>query len=244
MPRPLEVTCPQCGKVYRNIPQELHGRRIRCRGCEATVPIPAPKGHTTDVDDGPAPRGEEEPRKTARTVRVEPVPVRPLKSARERLDEMDEEARAAKRKKRKKKKKGKWSLQKSLAEDWSLKRVYVALCITLCLYGWGLMAGRYAEDFEGWIPGVVRVLEPEQDDPPEMVRVLIYRKKIPVDYLKNAVAKIPRAPQVLWYGFTEVWHIPLGIAVVMALLGGAVYGASLLQKKHEAEDRQREMAGL
>jgi predicted Zn finger-like uncharacterized protein len=45
---PIRVTCPECGASYP-VNDELGGKKVRCRKCEATVPVP--KGKKADVEE-------------------------------------------------------------------------------------------------------------------------------------------------------------------------------------------------
>lgn len=38
----IPVTCPECDKAMQ-VPAKLAGKKIRCKGCEATIAVPAPK---------------------------------------------------------------------------------------------------------------------------------------------------------------------------------------------------------
>lgn len=76
----IEISCAACGKDFR-VKDEMAGRKFRCSGCQATVPIPAAKSgddpwELSDEDYGeaiPDPKDEEEsrptPRKKKRTTR-------------------------------------------------------------------------------------------------------------------------------------------------------------------------------
>jgi hypothetical protein len=231
----MQVSCSNCGKVYQKIPPKLSGKKFRCRECQAAVQVPLADSldDRRDELDSPAPASKRHVKPLGRPTATG----RPVKKATGPAKEPSK-AKPLKWKQRPKK-----TLAEFFAEEWSLKRVYVALCIALALFGWSLMAGRYAKDIEGWIPGLIDVLEPRHGHPDE-VQVLIHPKKIPGDYVKNAIVKIPSAPRVLWHGFTVAWHIPVRIVIGMAVLGGLVYWASKLQKKFDEEDKRRRRAGI
>jgi len=37
---PIEITCPECEKMYK-VKDEAAGKKFRCKGCQAVIPIPA-----------------------------------------------------------------------------------------------------------------------------------------------------------------------------------------------------------
>ena len=42
----IPVTCPECDKSMQ-VPAKLAGKKIRCKGCETTITVPAPKAAKT-----------------------------------------------------------------------------------------------------------------------------------------------------------------------------------------------------
>ncbi|MCS6851326.1 MAG: hypothetical protein NZ700_09180 [Gemmataceae bacterium] len=52
----IAVSCPQCQKQFK-APEELQGKRIRCKGCGHVFAIPAAKVAASDEDQGSDPYG-------------------------------------------------------------------------------------------------------------------------------------------------------------------------------------------
>lgn len=84
---PISVSCSQCGKQYRKIPEKYSGRRIQCRDCDGVIEIPNPRSA----------------RRTASTRRRRSVETEAAASA-----ENHSEKKSSPR--RKKKKQGGWTL--------------------------------------------------------------------------------------------------------------------------------------
>jgi hypothetical protein len=46
---PIDVKCPSCGKGHK-VKDEAAGKKLRCKGCEAVIPIPKKAAAETDAD--------------------------------------------------------------------------------------------------------------------------------------------------------------------------------------------------
>jgi len=237
------VECPQCGKVYKKVPPKAFGKRVRCRDCEAVIQIPAFKtdegtsgaakrvSKRRPADDGSA---NEPPRLGARvyrrkksaqsTWRQSPIPAAENDIPTEKVKKNKKSGKAKRRK-------------KTDDEGWSLRRRLAAMAVLFCMFGWALIAGRYAKDEEGWIPGMID-MEPAHDGPPGTMMVTILRKKVPFDYLINAFKMTSKTPRVVVHSFTQAKGLLVGIVISYFIVAGGLYAMDIYGERLAEEDRR------
>ena len=79
MANPIPATCPACGAAYQ-IPAHLAGKTVRCKACQAAVPVPSA---------GPSPP-RAKPTKPPKAKPPEPVAAAPMGFAKEPDDDDDD----------------------------------------------------------------------------------------------------------------------------------------------------------
>lgn len=112
----------------------------------------------------------------------------------------------------------------------SIGWVVVALAITVALFGWGFMAGVYANDVEGY-----RV---------QGIREGYRRPRVSIiaglaAFVWTGVREIPNAPAVLSYNFTKRLWLPITLLVVEGGVVAAGYGMKKLEQSLEGPKRRR-----
>jgi hypothetical protein len=112
----------------------------------------------------------------------------------------------------------------------SIGWVVVASAILVALFGWGFMAGVYANDVEGY-----RV---------QGVREGYRRPRVNVvgglaAFVWTGIREIPNAPSVLSYIFTKRLWMPITVLVVEGGVLAAGFGMKKLEKSLEGPPRRR-----
>src|SRR5262249_4761352 len=98
-------------------------------------------------------------------------------------------------------------------EGKSLRWMVTMLMLLMGAFGWGIAAGNYASDLQGWGP------DSHYDEEIVVVNPVIEFAGGAARFAWNAVIQIPSAHRVVWY--TIVSHP--GVLVVIALLEGSVW---------------------
>lgn len=204
------LPCPQCGKVYRNIPAKYYGQQIQCRDCSAVIDIPSPDA-------------------VGRPTHAEVTRKKPATNA-----QSTGAGKKRKKKSRQQKQKTKgWSLRKVYlvlailvcAATW----MEMAAAYARDIEGW-LPAGNYEEN----VADMNRRVGFRRSRGAG-VRLMV---KSGLAYAENAVVKLPRLPQVFLHTFTRAWGVLILFVAAQAVLGGVVWGMKVMGNKLEGDDRK------
>jgi len=112
----------------------------------------------------------------------------------------------------------------------SIGWVVVALAITVAVFGWGFMAGVYANDVEGYR---VEAGQSYRGRP----RVSIVAGL--AAFVATGVREIPNVASVLSYNFSNRLWLPIGILVAEGGVLAAGYGMKKLEQSLEGPPKRR-----
>ncbi len=211
----VALSCSKCGKNYANIPPKFYGKRIRCRQCDAMLIIPNPSSSVEAAELPPVRRK----RRTQAAGGSNPAATTTRQSG------------PANRKKKKRK--------SETGRGWSLWKVYAALVVFIFAAGWTEMAAEYARHTEEWTPAMVEMAEDELATRARLGRSVVGSAVTSLgSYLWNGVTQFGSFPQVIYHGFTHKLWLPITVIIVQVVCFFGVVGASMLEKKHAAEERR------
>jgi hypothetical protein len=136
---------------------------------------------------------------------------------------------------------------------WSATTVVIALSIALVLLTWAVSASAYATArFQAEVAAAQAAGEDRPGEvmfPRRVGRVGAFVALIYLfgEFFKNALIELPRAPQVIYYVFTERLVIPLGAAVLEGLLIVGGLGLKSVERSLEQSSpakRKKTVAGI